>query len=115
MNRPIIKLSIQPINEFGLSERDMKVFQDIFRQYPEITKVQIFGSRAKGNFKTGSDVDLAVMNEGVDTRTLLNVRGAFEESSLPYKVDLVYPITLKHTELKDHITRIGIIFYERGE
>lgn len=101
------------INKFGLTERGMNVFQGTFMQYPEVTKVYIFGSRAKGNYKPGSDIDLAVINEGVSDRTLLQLANDFDESDLPYKVDIIYTPDLKHAELKDHIDRVGIIFYEK--
>jgi predicted nucleotidyltransferase len=107
-------MNTQPHNRFGLTERDMKTFRDIFNKYPEISEVFIFGSRAKGNYKQGSDIDLAVMNNGISDKTIAHLKEEFEESNLPYTVDIINLATLKHSELTEHIHRVGIAFYERS-
>ena len=100
---------------FGLTERDIKTISGIFNKYLEVIAVHIFGSRAKGTHKPASDIDLAVINEGVNDRTILRIKADFEDSTLPYKVDLVnYPL-LNHPELKEHIDRVGLPFYKRSE
>jgi predicted nucleotidyltransferase len=95
-------------NSFGLTDRDMTTFKDIFKKYPDVKTVFIFGSRAKNSYKPGSDIDLAVMNEAIIRK--INVE--FEESSLPYRVELLDYHTLKHVDLKSHIDRVGIVFYQ---
>jgi predicted nucleotidyltransferase len=102
-------------NEFGLTERDMKTIRLIFESFPEVKTVHLFGSRAKGNYRLGSDVDLAIMNKGVDSTTLSRLIGEFEESSLPYNIDLVAFTKLSKQEFIDHINRVGIPFYRQGE
>jgi uncharacterized protein len=97
--------------KFGLSARDQKTIAEIFEQFPEVTLVHIFGSRAKGNFHPGSDIDLAIMNEGVDDHILRQLKNDFEESSLPYFVDVINFPTLKHEELKEHIEQVGKVIY----
>ncbi len=100
-------------NKYGLTERDMKTLEGIFLKYPEVREVRLFGSRAKGNFKHGSDIDLAVMDKEIDSKTISNLSFDFEESSLPYTVDVINFSTLKHQEFIEHIDRVGIVFYER--
>lgn len=103
------------MNNNGLSERDIKAIHGIFRKYPSIKLVHIFGSRAKGTYKPGSDIDFAVMNEGVNDEIIAKIKGEFEESSLPYMIDIVnYPL-LQHNELKEHIERVGIEFYNHNK
>jgi predicted nucleotidyltransferase len=75
--------------------------------------VHIFGSRAKGTSKPGSDIDLAIMNRLPDIKVLLRLKNDFEESSLPYKVDLVDFHTLTNQNFIDHIKRVGEVFYQR--
>ncbi len=95
----------------GLSQRDKLTIKDILSKYPEIKAVRLFGSRAKGNFKPGSDIDLVIMNKQVDLITILRLLSAFEESTLPYIVDvMLYPI-LQDSSLKEQIDRISISFY----
>ncbi len=103
-----------PPKAFGLTERDRRTLTGIFQKYPEVKSVYLFGSRAKGTHKQGSDIDLAVMNEGVSDKTLRAMKADFEESSLPYHVDITCLATLEHKELKAHISRVGIAIYTAG-
>lgn len=99
---------------FGLTEKDLDEIHGILSRYRDIEVVSIFGSRAKGTFNGGSDVDLAVMNKGVDDETIRKVKADFEESLLPYMMDLVnYPV-LSHGGLREHIERVGKVIYRRG-
>lgn len=98
----------------GLTKRDLDSIVGIIRRYPEVLLVHLFGSRAKGTFKAGSDIDLAIMNEGVSASTVAKLKADFEESSLPYLVDLVYYPTLRHAEMRDHIDRVGVLLYKVG-
>jgi predicted nucleotidyltransferase len=100
-------------NIFGLNYRDIKTIHGIFNQYPGVLLVHIFGSRAKGISKPGSDIDLAIMNKEINSNTLLKLKNDFEESSLPYKVDLVDFNLLTNQDFIDHIVRVGTIFYQR--
>jgi predicted nucleotidyltransferase len=63
-------------NSFGLTERDRITIERIFKKYPEITQVHLFGSRAKGTFKRGSDIDLAIITETVSEETILKLKVA---------------------------------------
>lgn len=98
---------------FGLSERNVETIIEILSKYSSISCVRIFGSRAKGNYKTGSDIDLAIMNDGFSTDDLMRIQADFAESSLPFFVDIINYQTISHPELKEHIDRAGIIFYNK--
>lgn len=113
MVMPNYSMNKKEKNAFGLTDRDIKTLQDIFKKHPDVQKVFIFGSRAKGTYKPGSDVDLAIMNEGVKDTFIREMESDFEDSSLPYTVDLVNYHTIKHPELKNHIDRVGLPFYEK--
>jgi uncharacterized protein len=97
----------------GLSERDTNALVAVFKQHSAIEEIWIFGSRAKGNYKKGSDIDLAIMNKGVSEREVNRIKTEIEESSLPYIIDLIDFTTLQHRELKEHIERVGVSFYKR--
>lgn len=102
-------------NSFGLTDRNIFTLHTIFEQYPEVTEVRIFGSRAKGNYTTGSDIDLAIMNPEVNQKTITRILSDIEDSSLPYKVDLVAFHSLKTPEFVDHIERKGVLFYKKDK
>lgn len=102
-------------NPYGLNQRDIKTLRDILHRYPEVREVFIFGSRAKGNYKPGSDIDLAIMNPGVPDTVILALKRDFDDSALPYFIDVVNYQTLQPTDLKAHIDRVGKPFYRRKD
>lgn len=98
--------------KFGLSDTVVKELQDIFRHHSNIEKVLIFGSRSKGNFRAGSDIDLAVIGKGIDYSQLLTIRCEIDDLDMLYSVDLLDYQKKIGTPLGDHIDRVGQIFYE---
>ena len=97
----------------GLTDRDIQTINDILNKYPEVKKVWLIGSRATGNYQKGSDIDLAIMNEGVSEKTIQNIVTDFEESTLPYFVDVINYPYLRHQGLKEHIETVGKLFFNR--
>lgn len=97
-------------NQYGLTDRDMKTIEHILKKYPDIEEVRLFGSRANGNYNPGSDIDFAVMNQGVSFTTIARLAADFADSSLPYTVDVVSLEQVTHPELVDRIKR-GLIFW----
>ena len=98
---------MQTLSSYGLTDRDSQIIFGIFKNYSEVKNVLIFGSRAKGVFHKGSDIDLAIDNSDISFRTLREIKHDFEESSLPYNVDLFDIKTLNKMELTEHIKRVG--------
>lgn len=97
---------------FGLLERDTDCIVDAIRKFSEIREVKIFGSRALGNFKTGSDVDIALFGEKVDKKTVRRLSYELnEEYPLPYFFDVVNYNEISNSELKNHIDNVGKTIY----
>ena len=99
--------------EFGLSEQTCATIRKILDQHPMIDKAVIYGSRAKGNYKNGSDIDLTLMGNALDYKTLSAVAWALDESLIPYTVDLSLFEKIENPALREHIERVGKVFYER--
>jgi len=99
---------------FGLKQRDLDFLQDTFRQFPEIEQVVIFGSRAKGNSKSGSDIDLALKGAEVMDETVLRLRALLEELPLPYFFDILDYAAVENRDIRNHIDRVGEILYQKG-
>ena len=91
--------------KFGLDEEVIKKLNTIFKNY-NIQKVIIFGSRAKGNYKKYSDIDLAFIGN-IDFNTKLEILEKIDDLLLPYEVDLIDFNKIKNLELKNHIKRVG--------
>ena len=97
---------------FGLGDAVITELQDVFRRHSNIKKVLIFGSRSKGNYRAGSDIDLAVIGTGIDYNQLLNIQCEIEDLELLYSIDLLNYQEKMGTPIGDHIDRVGQVFYE---
>ena len=97
---------------FGLSDTVIKELQDVFRRHANIKKVLIFGSRSRGNYRAGSDIDLAVIGNDIDYNQLLSILCEIDDLELLYSVDLLDYQKKKGTSIGDHIDRVGQVFYE---
>ncbi len=97
---------------FGLSEQTLALVSECIRQFPEINWVKIYGSRAKGDYQRGSDIDLA-FSSPVDYSAELHEE--LDELPTPYLFDITHYETLRHKELKEHIERVGVVLYQRGD
>lgn len=97
----------------GLSEKTVNKILSVFERFPEIEKAVLYGSRAKGNFKTGSDIDLTLYGEKLSSRLLGDIAEALDDLLLPYTIDLSIFDDLNHAKLREHIERVGVVFYEK--
>lgn len=94
---------------FGLRESEIAIIRECLSKYPEIEKATIFGSRAKGNFKKGSDVDIALYGKNVTLDTITSINYQLnEETPLIYFFDILSYNDIETKELKDHIDRVGV-------
>ena len=101
---------------FGLKDTDLAYIVHTLQDFSEIKKAAIFGSRAKGNYKPGSDIDMAIYGEEVTFDILAKLHWTLEEESpLPYFFDIVDYTHLDHKELKEHIERVGKVIYEKAD
>ena len=91
------------MDAFGLKEKDIKTINAIFEQYPEILQVTLYGSRAKGNYKPGSDIDLSIIDTNLDFTELLELKNKLDDLMLPYKNDLSQKRTISDMDLIAHI------------
>lgn len=96
---------------YGLSDDVISEIQDVFRRHSNIDKVLIFGSRAKGNYREGSDIDLAVIGFGISFSQLLDINNDIDDLGLLYNVDLLDYKKQIGTPIGEHIDRVGKIFY----
>lgn len=100
-----------PSQEFGLAEAVISGINSVFAKYPRVGEVRLYGSRAKGSYRSGSDIDLAIMGSGVSDLELLHIASDIDELPLPYKVDLSLFRQIDDPALLEHIQRVGKVFY----
>ena len=97
----------------GLSAQTVERIVTVLAHYPEIEKAVLYGSRAKGNYRNGSDIDLALFGNSLNFSLLTRLDNELDDLLLPYKFDLSFFASLTHPELIDHIRRVGVVLYER--
>jgi uncharacterized protein len=96
---------------FGIAERHYADLAEIFARYPNIVRVFIFGSRAKGTAKASSDIDLAVVAPEMSDQEFSRLWNELDALPLVFKLDVLHWDRLGEQKLKENITRDGQLFY----
>lgn len=97
---------------FGLPLDAVEKIRTVFAQHTEVQKVVLYGSRAKGNYKTGSDIDLTMYGDDLNQSILLKILDELDELLLPWMIDLSIYRQIDNDNLRDHIERVGMVFYQ---
>ncbi|AUN93909.1 nucleotidyltransferase family protein [Pseudazoarcus pumilus] len=102
-------MSAQPAHDaFGLPPGVLPRILAVLRAWPQIGTVTLFGSRALGTFRTGSDIDLCLTAPGLGLSELLQIETQIDDLLLPWKVDLLLRHQIDNPDLLDHIDRVGV-------
>lgn len=101
--------------KFGLNDLTYKKICGVFSEYADIEEVIIYGSRALGTYKNGSDIDLTIKGSQFEFQQLSQILNDLDDLMLPYSIDLSIYSKLQNEELKDHINRVGCLFYSKTE
>ena len=97
--------------QFGLKPEIVSRINGVLAAHPEIEQAVLYGSRAKGNYRAGSDIDLCLKGDTLTLTQLLKIENELDDLLLPYKIDLSLLHALDSPELIDHIRRVGMVFY----
>jgi len=101
--------------EFGLKQDVVERINGVFAKHPEVKQVILYGSRAKGNFKNGSDIDLTMQGANINHDLLLTLMGELDDLLLPYEIDLSIFSQIQNPDLVNHIQRVGCAFYQNSK
>ena len=100
--------------DFGLRQEDLNEIVYILQKFSAVEKAVIFGSRATGSYKKGSDVDIAVKGLELDHEVVASLSFLLnEESATPYFFDIVHFEKISENALREHINRVGRCIYLR--
>ena len=99
---------------YGLSDKEFDEMTAIFSKCKNLEKVILYGSRAKGNYKKFSDVDITLEGDNLTLADLFQIQDFLYESDLPYMYDVSIFSTITNQDLIDHIRRRGVVIWERG-
>ena len=96
---------------YGLKGETIAQIHDVLARHPDIEQAMLYGSRAKGNHRDGSDIDLCLVGDTLTLTELLKIENELDDLLLPYKIDLSLFHTLDNPELIDHIRRVAVVLY----
>jgi uncharacterized protein len=97
-------------DRFGLKAEVIGQIHSVLRRHPEVEAAVLYGSRAKGNYREGSDIDLSLSGD-ISFAILGNIVDELDDLLLAYTIDVAVFEHLNNDSLKDHIRRVGKIFW----
>lgn len=98
----------------GLAEGTIRQIVEVLKRFPEVERAVLFGSRAKGTFKRGSDIDLALVGGSLDWVVIGKIYDELDDLLLPYRFSLIQFDWSTDPDVSAHISRVGIVLFERA-
>ena len=99
------------LDQTGLSGKTIAKMQAVLAHYPQVERAILYGSRAKGTFRNGSDIDLTLKGDALTHRELGKIDMELDDLLLPYKIDLSLFRQIDNPNLIEQIERVGVVFY----
>lgn len=99
--------------EIGLPPQVIESIRQVFGRFPGVEQAVLYGSRAKGNYRPGSDIDLTLKGD-LSYRDLLDIELELDDLLLPWKIDLSLFSQIDNPALAEHIGRVGRVLYIKG-
>ena len=96
--------------KYGLTKRTISLIKNVFSKQKKIKKIILYGSRAKGNFRNGSDIDLTLVADDMAFSELSKIMTEIDDLMLPYKFDVSLFHQIEDVDFIDHIRRVGVEF-----
>jgi len=103
------------MNHFGLPAATIAKIHGVLARHEAVEKAVLYGSRAKGTYRNGSDIDLTLFGHGLTVALLLKIMTELDDLLLPWTIDLSLHDKIDHPGLREHIARVGKSFYEKGK
>ena len=98
---------------YGLKTSTIEQIQSVFTKFPQVEKVILYGSRAKGNYRPGSDIDMTLVGKELTLGISYRIEDMLDDLLLPYKIDISIMQHINNPDLLAHIERVGQVFYSR--
>lgn len=99
--------------KFGLKEKYLIAINVVLAKHAEVDKAILYGSRAKGNFRNGSDIDLTLVGEDISVKLLFKIATELDDLFIPNIIDLSVHRLIQAEDLLEHIDRVGVCFYTK--
>lgn len=100
--------------KYGLKGSTIEKIRRVLAHYPQVKQAVLYGSRARGNYKIGSDIDLTLIGgDELDLSILGKIMDELDDLLLPYTFDLSLFSLISDPEMREEIERTGVVLYER--
>jgi len=99
--------------KYGIPEDSLETLLDTISRDSRVFGISLYGSRAKGNYRAGSDIDLCLDAPELDFKSLMNIENEIDDLLLPWKIDLAIRNRIENPDLIEHIDRVGKALYRR--
>jgi len=99
----------------GLPQNAVEQICAVLARYPQVERAVLYGSRAKGTYRRGSDIDLTLHGSELTLTVIFRILDELDDLLLPYTIDLSIFHTIESPDLIEHIQRVGVTFYQRVE
>ena len=103
-----------PAENFGLSQQALRQIRQCLAQHAQIEQAVLYGSRAMGTYRPGSDIDLVIVGAQFSHQQLLQLLTTLDDTLLPYSFDIIRIQDIENKDLLAHIARVGKVFYQRS-
>ena len=97
----------------GITAEELQRLKHVFDAQPQLSEVVLYGSRAKGTYRKGSDIDLTLKGTDLATGWLMDLSSEIDDLLLPYEVDLSILQHIENQDLLEHITRVGKVVFQK--
>jgi predicted nucleotidyltransferase len=101
--------------KYGLSDSTIQKIHAVLEDHQQVDQAILYGSRAKGNYKNGSDIDLTLRGDELTLNVLFKILEDIDDLLLPYTIDLSIFNDIEDPDVIEHIQRVGVMFYEKAE
>lgn len=99
--------------QFGLKQTTIDKINAVFEKHLEVEQVIIYGSRANGSYRNGSDIDITLKGKDLSLDVLWKISGEIDDLDTPYLFDISVFDKLNSPSLEEHINRVGQVFYAK--
>ncbi|MDE0084197.1 MAG: nucleotidyltransferase domain-containing protein [Candidatus Poribacteria bacterium] len=100
--------------KYGLSDQTLQKIHDVFVRFPQVEEAVLYGSRARGDYKNGSDIDLTLHGGDSLTHTILSkIANDLDDQLLPYTIDLSIFKNIRNPDMIKQIEGVGVVFYKK--
>lgn len=102
------------MQDFGLNDEVIAKICTVLSKIVEVRTAVIYGSRARGDYKPYSDIDMMLTGDNINSIIQSKIETELDDLLLPYKIDICIHHHITNTQLLEDIEKYGKIFYERA-